>query len=285
MEIIQWTLPECEQESGAGYAFNANVRETSPLHTHDFYEIFYVNKGKAIHCVNGERIVVSSGAFVFIRPWDVHSYDSLNYSEFQMTSIGFTCDEAAEGFRWSQFPLSMVNVPKLPPHVMLNGAEKTEFENKLKGIESHPRGMERKRYFHSVFPFFIYILCNKIRQTETKQLQVMPPWLSELIEQMSQTENFVQGLPRLLECSSYSHEYIIRILRKYLHMTPTEFIDLRRINYAMGLVVQKKYHITDICYMSGFNNLSHFYAIFKKQTGYTPNEYLKVYGDNLEEER
>ena len=105
MEIIQWTLPECEQESGAGYAFNANVRETSPLHTHDFYEIFYVNKGKAIHCVNGERIVVSSGAFVFIRPWDVHSYDSLNYSEFQMTSIGFNCDEAAEGFRWSQFPL------------------------------------------------------------------------------------------------------------------------------------------------------------------------------------
>ena len=28
-------------------------------------------------------------------------------------------------------------------------------KNKLKGIESHPRGMERKRYFHSVFPFFI----------------------------------------------------------------------------------------------------------------------------------
>ena len=284
MEIIQWTLPDCEKESGAGYAFNANIRETSPLHTHNFYEIFYVNKGKAIHCVNGERIVVSSGACVFIRPWDVHSYDSLNYSEFQMTSVGFTCEEMEEGFRWSQFPPAMITEPGLPPHIMLNGYEKTEFENKLKGIESHAKGIERKRYFRSVFPFFIYLICNKIRRAETKQLQVMPSWFSEVVEQMSQPENFVQGLPRLLDCISYSHEYIIRVFRKYLHMTPTEFINLRRINYAMGLVVENKYQITDICYMSGFNNLSHFYTVFKKQTGFTPNEYLKAYGENLDED-
>ena len=44
------------------------VSETYPLHTHEFYEIFYVVRGQAIHEINGLTQVVGEGALVFIRP-------------------------------------------------------------------------------------------------------------------------------------------------------------------------------------------------------------------------
>jgi len=90
---------------------------------------------------------------------------------------------------------------------------------------------------------------------------------------MSKPENYIAGLPKLLELAHSSQEHLTREFRRHLDLSPTEFINMKRLNYAAELIIEGKMEITEICYACGFNNLSHFYHCFKKQYGCAPKKF------------
>jgi len=51
------------------------------------------------------------------------------------------------------------------------------------------------------------------------------------------------------------------------------FINEMRIGFACKLLIENSLSISQICYESGFNNISNFNRMFKRQTGLTPVEY------------
>ena len=57
----------------------------------------------------------------------------------------------------------------------------------------------------------------------------------------------------------------------------TEFVNHMRISYACRLLMEKKFSVSQVCFESGFNNLSNFNRIFKKHTGFTPTSYINEY--------
>ncbi|GAB3336943.1 AraC family transcriptional regulator [Larkinella ripae] len=63
-----------------------------------------------------------------------------------------------------------------------------------------------------------------------------------------------------------------RYFKKMTQMTFTDFVNEFRITQARKLLTTDR-SIGDICYESGFNNLSHFNKVFKQQTGQTPGKY------------
>jgi AraC-like DNA-binding protein len=54
----------------------------------------------------------------------------------------------------------------------------------------------------------------------------------------------------------------------------SEFVNDMRISYACRLIIEDKMTVSQICYESGFNNLSNFNRTFKKHTGFTPTNYF-----------
>jgi len=42
------------------------------------------------------------------------------------------------------------------------------------------------------------------------------------------------------------------------------------------MLMNKDCSIQDVCYQSGFNNISNFNRIFKKVTGKSPSSYMKL---------
>ena len=56
-----------------------------------------------------------------------------------------------------------------------------------------------------------------------------------------------------------------------------EYVNSIRLNNAKKLLIQTNFYIDDICYESGFNNISFFNRKFKKTTGMTPSEFRKLY--------
>ncbi len=93
---------------------------------------------------------------------------------------------------------------------------------------------------------------------------------------MEKPENFIEGLPRLLSLASLSQEYLNRSFRRFLHMSPTEFINIKRMDYAAGLLLETGLEVIEICQECGIHNLSYFYRIFRKQYGCSPKEFIRL---------
>lgn len=65
-------------------------------------------------------------------------------------------------------------------------------------------------------------------------------------------------------------------LNRYLNQTFSEFINSRRIEDAKSILLEHpEKSILDICYEVGYNSPSVFYRAFKKETGFSPREWLK----------
>ncbi len=155
--------------------------------------------------------------------------------------------------------------------MVLNGYELADIERKLLLIGLHTLPHDRKLYFRGLLPFILY----QILSAGAEQSAAIPHRLCVLLDKMNDKENFTEGLPKLLELAGASQEHLTREFRKYLNMTPTEFINQKRIGYAAELLLNSSSEIIDICFICGFNNLSHFYHIFKRTYGCSPKQFIK----------
>lgn len=78
----------------------------------------------------------------------------------------------------------------------------------------------------------------------------------------------------ILENSFFINRYhLCHVFKKETDSSITSYIQYRRIIEAQKLLLYSNQPIIDICYQCGFNNLQHFYRIFKKLIGYTPQQY------------
>lgn len=274
-QLVRCYLSEQEIQSGGGFLHHFSVTETYQLHNHSFYELFLVSKGMAIHCINGSTQLLSEGSFVLIRPEDIHKYDFFSQYDFELINIGFPVELFHSACKLIGCSESYFNAPELSPHILLDGYNFTDIKRKMPHFDLKEEGAIRRRYLISLLPFFLYRFLAEADMSG--QSTMVPSWLSQLINTMKLPEHYIEGLPCLLRMANMSQEHLTREFRKYLNLTPTEFINTKRMNLAIKLLLESDLEIIDVCHECGFNNLSHFYRIFHKQFGCSPKKFLESY--------
>ncbi len=254
------------------------VADTYPLHSHHFYEFFYVASGKAIHQINSTTEVIAEGALFFIRPDDIHAYSFLTNYDMELVSCGIQPELMERTCQFLDIDLDFITKPELPPHVILDHSRRWDIMNEFQQINKKEAGPERTRYFLTILPKLIYLFYS----TKKAAPKVLPVWLKDLLLEMDKPENYTVGLGRMLQLSNISQEHLNREFRRFLDLTPTEYINSRRIHYAGQLLLSHQYEIVDICYLCGYNNLSYFYRMFKKQYHCTPVQFVQKYAAHAE---
>jgi len=78
------------------------------------------------------------------------------------------------------------------------------------------------------------------------------------------------------EIANLSVEAFCRYFKMHTRKTYTSFLNELRVGNACQMLMNKDWSIQDICYQSGFNNISNFNRIFKKVTRKSPSSYLKM---------
>ena len=92
----------------------------------------------------------------------------------------------------------------------------------------------------------------------------------EFIMKNYTNEIYVQEIASKLNMSVASFS---RYFKHHTRKTFSDYVTEIRIGYVCRLLMENNHSISEICYKSGFDNLSNFYRHFKKITGIIPKEY------------
>lgn len=84
-------------------------------------------------------------------------------------------------------------------------------------------------------------------------------------------------LKTIAEVANYSKAAFCRFFKQRTRKTFSEFLNEVRIAQACKLLRNRDLNISQVCYESGYNNVSNFNRQFKKITGTTPKSYLKKF--------
>jgi AraC-like DNA-binding protein len=83
----------------------------------------------------------------------------------------------------------------------------------------------------------------------------------------------------LCACSQLSVKAFCRYFKSKTRKTFYDFLLEVRVTHACNLLLEKDMSIYEVCYESGFNNLSNFNRYFKKIMDKTPSNYKHEFID------
>ncbi|WP_406040156.1 AraC family transcriptional regulator [Micromonospora sp. NBC_00898] len=82
-------------------------------------------------------------------------------------------------------------------------------------------------------------------------------------------------VPALARIAHVSEAHFIRTFRATFGETPHRYLQRRRVERAMYLLVQTDQPVTEICYAIGFGSLGTFSRTFRDIVGESPSDYRR----------
>jgi AraC-like DNA-binding protein len=77
--------------------------------------------------------------------------------------------------------------------------------------------------------------------------------------------------------ANMSTSYFRRLFKKIFTLTPMQYLQDIRIGKVKELLLTERLSVSEVSEMVGFSSLYYFDYVFKKKTGITPTEYVKLY--------
>ena len=243
-------------------------------HFHDFYELTYCMSGYAYHHINGQTVTIRDGSLFIIRPNDVHY--CTDYDSVKALTVCIHPDEFHSFLKIYQlencemlFPVD-VGSDILPPHFQVSNSDAPYLRHLCKNIIILPM-MQRTPYLKLLLG---HVLGLVIRQS-MPNTHAVPNFLLDAITKMNDLENAKQGIEAFLALVNVSHAQLCRLTKKHLNMTPHEYVNSIRMQWASSLISDTDTPMEIIAEMVGFSSYSHFQKLFKETYGKSPVDFRR----------
>jgi len=222
-------------------------------HKHQSYELVYYLKGNGRTTINGVK------------------YEYLPYT-FTITEPGHLHDEFHTGDTYVIY----INFSYIGD--IVNLVDGIFYDTICYTIRNILEEMKKEFYTQSkYFKIKLGLLAEQliIELSRIFEKQQSSDNLSFAINYMNENYRGKINIRLLAEKSGYSYNHFRRLLTKYIGMSPTNYIILRRIENAKYLLKCTDLPICNISQECGFATESQFCYIFKKKVHQTPMSYRK----------
>ena len=136
----------------------------------------------------------------------------------------------------------------------------------------------QKHLQNSPFENLLHEVYNKFLKTNKKENKKVPAWVNELKEiiQDQIDAQFTFDLKKISTDLELNPSYLSREFSKYFEdLNFGDYTRKIRIEKAINLIQNSDYSLTEISYLTGFSDQSHFTRIFKLHTGENPSSFRK----------
>lgn len=250
---------------------NITSSQDLSLHSHDYAEILWVEKGTGIHHVNGHQFRLSPGDLIMVRPKDRHTFSSSGKG-IVIVNVAFPV-ETLDYFRQRYFEWSNLyfwTTGMFPFQMRLS-------RDIVKRLSS--RAEEAMKYGRSKIQLdslLLFIFRQITANEKVEDSSEIPVWLFNAIQKFNSPEFFIQGIAGFVTLCDRNIDYVNRIVKLHFHKSLTDLINEFKMQYATTQLSITSMPIKEICTNCGFRNLGHFYKIFRSVYNQTPYEYRRI---------
>lgn len=145
-------------------------------------------------------------------------------------------------------------------------------------LYSWAKYLQQEKHTQSPFENLLLDIYNKFLKEKTGLKKKIPAWAKELKEiiQDQIDINLALSLKDISKNLDVHPSYLSREFAKYFDdLTFGEYIRKLRIEKAIQLIHSTNHSLTEIAYLTGFSDQSHFTRIFKLHTGQNPSTFKK----------
>lgn len=267
------------------YKINQNwgsIRE----HTHDYFQIWYIHKGRIVHEINQKEYVMVKGDLCVIPPYVVHRVVMSPTINTLIIGCEFLPDFLNEKYKtvshqFGNAHSASTNNPFIP-RIHLAGSQEQEIWKMFEDM--HKEYHHAKPYFENMIKGSLLRLLatisrihqhsHNIYETEY-QLEKYRLTIEKVISYIDEHFHEEIRLEQLCKIAGMSRTYLCNRFKSITGKTFNEYLIELRISKGMDLLNRTELSITDVSISCGFNDLSYFSTLFKKYTGTTPSDYKK----------
>ena len=143
-------------------------------------------------------------------------------------------------------------------------------------LYSWAKYLQKVKHTQQPFESLLLDVFNNYLKIKSGSKKKIPGWARELKEIIQDHIDTNLSLKEISKGLEINPSYLSREFSKYFEdLTFGEYIRKHRIEKATELMQSSSYSLTEIAYLTGFSDQSHFTRIFKKHTGKNPSSYRK----------
>ena len=286
MKVVSFKVPKVSEEA---FRFQEDKVPYfyDQLHQHPELQIMLIEKGEGTLIAgdyvgrfeSGDLFVLGSGLPHVFRS-DKHYYSKKSKSKAHALSIYFNENYLGEAV-WR---LQEMEQARKFMKSALNGFRAKDGSDKEE-IVTMIRMLKKEKGLNKLITF-LRILERLSQSSQFAQLCISPSNEKRQLDEGKRMNDILTFtfkechrkiyIEEVADVDHLSEEAFCRYFKIRTRKTYTNFLNEVRISHACKLLIANESSIQDICFQTGFSNLSNFNRIFKKVTGKTPSQYVQV---------
>lgn len=232
-----------------------------PRHMHDAIEILILLRGECTFSVEDGLYSMQPGDAVIISPNEAHNCILHNQTLFQ--HLCFQLTPTRDGL-FDNFLSLHASGSRC---VSLDKERLARVLTIAKCLEEPTARIQRLYLLME----FLWLVQSSSPASHTEKAE-MPAVLRQILSDMNENFTKIDHLEYLHETYFISPSTLGRLFRTYLHTTPKQYLETKRLSCSR-ILLKQGYSVYDACTAAGFSDYSNYIRLFRRRFGMTPKQY------------
>ena len=270
MKAKDWTKIWHNSRLDVGLLQAFYVNHAFPRHSHDYYVVCLVKRGRQSFTHQGAKYFTPAGGVILINPGAVHTGEATDEAGFEMVCLYPTTAHMQNAV----FELTGRRQP--PPFFAQVRVDQRWAGESILALHQTLAQETSPLEYEARFTWTLAQLVQRYADTGFTEQRLGREQQAVRRARRYIEERFAEGisLAQLAAHVSFSPYYLLRVFRAEVGMPPYAYLESLRIRQAQRLIEAGK-PLAEVAVEVGFSSQSHLTHRFKQIIGVTPGQYAQ----------